>query len=76
MKGTKKYKVELGVAKNTEMLGKAIGMLEGTRIKGSIWDGMSWSEFTFFALPSEVEDQKTYLEENFGVIITLQNKKI
>jgi hypothetical protein len=70
MKGTKKFKVELGKANNTEMLGKAIDFLNGKRIKGSNWNGMSWSEFTFFALPTDVENQKELLEENLGIKIS------
>jgi hypothetical protein len=70
MKGTKKFHVQLDNAKNTEMLGKAIGMLEGKRIKGSNWDGMSWNEFTFFALPEDVDSLKEEIEENLGVKIS------
>lgn len=69
MKGTKKFKVVLGTANNTEMLGKAIGHLNGKRVRGSNWNGMSWSEFTFFALPADVENQKHLLEDNLGVKI-------
>jgi len=71
MKGTKKFKVELKEAKNTEMLGKAIRFLNGKRVKGSNWDGMSWTQFTFFALPSDVENNKELIETNLGVSITL-----
>ena len=70
MKGTKKYTVKLGEAINTEMLDKAIGYLEGKRIKGSNWNGMEWTCYTFFAKPSLVEVEKENIEHNLGVIIS------
>lgn len=75
-KGQKKMKVTLSTAKNPEMLRRAVGIIDVLTKSGATWlgysgywNGMNYSEFEFFANPSEVSKIKSDVEKECGVII-------